>query len=111
MWLYAWQATKSARGFLLHWTGSKWQDIDRAGRLGTSDGLVADGRGGVWAGALAHWTGRRWVNTEPAILHRRRCVRAARAGPGAGRSTLWAGGDVSRTPASPVWDSVIARYP
>jgi hypothetical protein len=28
-----------------------------------------------------------------------------------GRSTLWAGGQVSRTPTSKVWDALIARYP
>jgi hypothetical protein len=112
VWLYAWQAKKPQPGFLLHWTGSKWQEDVAPASLGTSDGLVADGSGGVWAGALAHWTGRRWVNTEPGysfIGAGAFALRGLARVPG--RSTVWAGGDVSRTPTSGIWDSLIARYP
>jgi hypothetical protein len=111
-WLYAWQAKKPARGFLLHWTGSKWQQDVAPANLPTSDGLVADGSGGVWAGALAHWTGHRWVNTTPGLSFTGTDAFALRGlARVPGRSTLWAAGQVQRTSTSKVWDSLIARYP
>ena len=112
VWLYAWQAKKSQRGYLLHWTGHAWREFVAPASLPTGDGLVTDGRGGVWAGALAHWTGRTWVNTEPGLAFTGTDAFAlnglARV---PGRSTLWAVGDVQRTPTGKVWDSLIARYP
>lgn len=112
VWLYAWQAKKSRRGFLLHWTGSAWHEDVAPANLPTEDGLVTDGSGGVWAGALAHWTGRRWVNTVPGLSFTGTDAFALRGlARVPGRSTLWAAGQVSRTSTSKVWDSLTARYP
>jgi hypothetical protein len=112
VWVYAWQAKKSRRGYLLHWTGSAWREFVAPAEMPTADGLVTDGSGGVWAGALAHWTGRTWVNAEPGLAFTGTDAFAlnglARV---PGRSTLWAVGEVQRTPAGKVWDSLIARYP
>lgn len=113
VWLFAWQAKKSRRGYLLHWTGSSWREYVAPANLPAEDGLVTDGSGGVWAGALVHFTGGRWVDTVPGPAFvgggNGFALRGLARVPG--RSTLWAGGQVSRTPASSVWDSLIARYP
>jgi hypothetical protein len=112
VWLYAWQAKKSHRGYLLHWTGRAWREFVAPRNLPTEDGLVTDGSGGVWAGALAHWTGRTWVNTEPGLSFTGTdtfSLNGLSRVPG--RSTLWAAGAVSRTPTSSVSDSLVARYP
>jgi hypothetical protein len=96
--VYAWQAKKSRRGYLLHWTGSAWREFVAPAGMPTADGLATDGSGGVGAGALAHWTGRTWVNAEPGLAFTGTDAFAlnglARV---PGRSTLWAVGEVQRT--------------
>jgi hypothetical protein len=96
----------------MHGTG-RWSREDVApANLPTSGGLVTDGRGGAWTGGLVHWTGRRWVNATPGLSFTGTdafALRGLTRVPGG--STWWAAGDVSRTPNSPVWDSLIARYP
>jgi hypothetical protein len=72
---------------------------------------LTDGRGGVWAG-WARWTGTRWVNTQPRGLA---FAGTDSYGPSSyaripGRTTLWAVGGVSRTPAAHVFDTLIANY-
>lgn len=112
VWLFAWQAKKSSRGFVLHWNGTRWSEDVAPGRMAASDGLATDGSGGVWAGALAHWTGSRWLNTSPGVsfvgtdavnLHGLARV--------PGQTRIWAVGAVSHTASSSTWDSLIAQYP
>jgi hypothetical protein len=111
VWLFAWQATKSPRGVVLHWNGTRWSEDVAPGRMPVSDELATDGTGGLWAGPWAHWTGSRWLNTSPSTsfvggdvlsLHALARVR--------GQSRIWAVGVVSHTSSS-TRDSLIAQYP
>ena len=113
VWLYSWLAAKPQRGYLLHWNGTGWRQIDAPAAIATSDGLITDGQGGVWAGPWAHWTGRRWLGTVPGPSFAGNLnsfdLRGLARIPG--RTTVWGVGEVSHSPTSPIWDTLIARYP
>lgn len=113
VWLFAWQAKKSSRGFLLHWNGTRWREIVAPRQMPASDELVTDGSGGLWAGPWAHWTGIRWVNTSPSVsfvgVNNSYNLHGLARVPG--RTRIWAAGLVSHTPSSSSWDSLIAQYP
>ena len=112
VWLFAWQAKKSSRGFVLHWNGARWSEDVVPKSMPASDELATDGRGGLWAGAWAHWTGGRWVNTSPgASFTGGDAVNLLDMTRVPGQTTMWAVGVVSHTASSSTWDSLIAQYP
>lgn len=66
VWIGA-SAGNVAKDYVLHWTGSRWEDIPLTPNVAarTSGAPVTpDGHGGVWFAWWAHWTGGAWVNTD-----------------------------------------------
>jgi hypothetical protein len=100
-------------GYLLHWNGRGWRQINAPASLTTTpDGpVVADGTGGAWFGADAHWTGSHWVNTTPARAFVGTAVPffedLARI---PGRTALWGAGGVTPTRTSRAANSLIGVY-
>jgi hypothetical protein len=85
---------------MYHWNGAGWSTAYTLPELINA------------MSGMAHWTGHRWVNSTPGLSFTGTDafpLRGLARVPG--RSTLWAGGQVQRTPTSKVWDSLIARYP
>ncbi len=64
---------------------------------------------GVWgkSALVMHGNGSRWSRVTVPGQAGAELFQVS----GTSLGNVWAGGDVSRTPASPVWDSLIARYP
>jgi hypothetical protein len=108
VWVGTWSVTKENPGRLLHWAGRGWRTISAPRSLTTATPLVTDGRSGVWMGPWAHWTGTRWTSTLPGSAPACQPQALARV---PGRTTLWGGGSVTRSPGSPAFTSVICAYP
>lgn len=64
LWLLSLAPTRRKPTLLYHWSSGSWSRIVAPRSLGNSNGLVADGFGGVWVGSTGHWTGSRWIDTS-----------------------------------------------
>lgn len=90
VWIWGQSPGSRHRGVLYQWDGHRLRRVAVPAGLSTTEGLAADGLGGVWAGPSAHWTGTKWIDLGSAVAPFNGLATALAPVPGTG--TTWLAG-------------------